>query len=147
MEFDLPSKQFLMALNRLVRAPLEQADVGVLVEAALAYWYTDFDLEPEILSFLATAVDDIEIRRAGYFVEKLSQFSCATDWRAANAMSALEHLRRVLLADVVLVPPSKRYDLLALSWGLSKGLGLKVQALLPYQTRHFEATQRSIRDK
>ena len=27
------------------------------------------------------------------------------------------------------------------SWGLSEGLGLKVQALMPFQTRHYEAEQ------
>ncbi|MBC3302512.1 hypothetical protein H0Z09_15395 [Pseudomonas sp. SWRI18] len=36
-----------------------------------------------------------------------------------------------------------RRDDLAVSWGLSEGLGLKAQALMPFQTRHYEAEQRT----
>ncbi|RMQ87304.1 hypothetical protein ALP97_00183 [Pseudomonas salomonii] len=36
-----------------------------------------------------------------------------------------------------------RRDELAVSWGLSEGLGLKAQALMPFQTRHYEAEQRA----
>jgi len=37
----------------------------------------------------------------------------------------------------------RRRDELAVSWGLSEGLGLKAQALIPFQTRHYEAQQRA----
>lgn len=129
-----------------MKEPLDKADGSVLVEAALAYWYTDFDLGPEIQRFLATTSEDIQIRRAAYLVEQFSQFTCATDWRVANAKVALEHLRGSLLEEVTFAPCSRRYDKLAASWGLDKGFGLKVQALLPYQTRHYEATQRTLRN-
>jgi hypothetical protein len=36
-----------------------------------------------------------------------------------------------------------RRDELAVAWGLTESLGLKIQALMPYQTRHYEAEQRA----
>jgi len=36
-----------------------------------------------------------------------------------------------------------RRDELAMSWGLSEGLGLKVQTLMPFQTRYYAAEQRA----
>ncbi|WP_262138408.1 hypothetical protein [Pseudomonas sp. Marseille-Q5117] len=128
-------------LERLAKRPLDQADDAVLVRAARAFWYSNDNLETALNSFLRTRRSDVEVRRAGYLLERLTQFTCATDARVSEANRALDlvvaHKKSGIIAK-------GRVDRLALSWGLEKGLGLKVQALMPYQTRHFEASQRQM---
>lgn len=129
-------------LERLAKLPLDQADDAVLVRVARAFWYSADSLETALNSFLHKRRSDVEVRRAGYLFERLTQFTCATDSRVSEANRALNLVVSHKPSDVVAT--KGRVDRLALSWGLDKGLGLKVQALLPYQTRHFEATQREM---
>lgn len=129
-------------LERLAKLPLDQADDAVLVRAARAFWYSADSLETALNSFLHKRRSDVEVRRAGYLFERLTQFTCATDSRVSEANRALNLVVSHKPTDVVVT--KGRVDRLALSWGLDKGLGLKVQALMPYQTRHFEATQREM---
>ncbi|KPN93031.1 hypothetical protein AL066_17010 [Pseudomonas nunensis] len=128
-------------LERLAKQPLDQADDAVLVRVARAFWYSTANLETALNSFLRKHRSDVEVRRAGYLFERLTQFTCATDSRVSEANRALNLVVFHKQNDVV---AKGRVDRLALSWGLEKGLGLKVQALMPYQTRHFEATQRQM---
>ena len=129
-------------LERLAKLPLDQADDAVLVRVARAFWYSADSLETALNSFLHKRRSDVEVRRAGYLFERLTQFTCATDSRVSEANRALNLVVSHKPSDVVAT--KGRVDRLVLSWGLDKGLGLKVQALLPYQTRHFEATQREM---
>lgn len=126
-------------LALLAKQPLDQADDLALVSAAQAVWYSHDNLEAELSSFLCKDHSDLEVRRVGYLLERLTQFTCATDARVREANEAL---RLVLPRKHADIDAKGRVDRLALSWGLEKGLGLKVQALLPFQTRHFEAKQR-----
>ncbi|MNJ39619.1 hypothetical protein D3C77_344970 [compost metagenome] len=129
-------------LDLLAKQPLDQADDAVLVRAARAFWYSADNLETALNSFLRKQQrKDVEVRRVGYFLERLTQFTCATDARVFEANRALDLVASRKQGNVV---AKGRVDRLALSWGLDKGLGLKVQALMPYQTRHFEATQRQM---
>jgi len=126
-------------LDLLTKQPLDQADDEVLVRAARAFWYTSDNLDSALDSFLCGKRSAVEVRRAGYLLERLTQFTCATEARVSEANRAL---RRVVSHKSNQVAVKGRADRLALSWGLDKGLGLKVQALMPFQTRHFENTQR-----
>jgi hypothetical protein len=134
------------ALVRLGRGPLDQADDATLIRAAEEVWYEHSSLETELRLFLACSPDEVAVRRAGYLLEKLTRFSCLSDERASEALGSLSLLfenyrsnaktgyqRGTRLRD--------RRDELAVSWGLTEGLGLKVQTLLPYQTRHYAASR------
>lgn len=128
-------------LDLLTKQPLDQADDAVLVRAARAFWYSSDNLDSALDSFLRVRRSAVEVRRAGYLLERLTQFTCATEARVFEANRAL---KRVVAHKADHVTVKGRADRLALSWGLDKGLGLKVQALMQFQTRHFEATQQQL---
>jgi hypothetical protein len=126
-----------VALGILVQKPLNQANDAALVSAAIEFWYAELDLEIEMSCFLEQAWNENELRRAGYLIERLTRFPCLSDERAEIALAGLPcwfaHLRQ---ENNKIEASSRRIDALAISWGVSEGLGLKAQVLLPYQTRH-----------
>lgn len=136
------------ALDRLVKSPLNQADDSALVSAAKAVWYSDTSLVGEVKAFLEVHSSEVELRRAGYLLERFTRFSCATDSRVVEVLKVLELFQAAASKQEVkrqgTVALGSRRDELAVSWGLSEGLGLKAQALMPFQTRHYEAEQRSV---
>jgi len=136
------------ALDTLVKSPLNQADDAALVSAATAVWYSNSDLEGEVTAFLSCHSDELEVRRAGYLLERFTRFACVSDIRVSEALNALElfvhSTSRHKVSSSAALPLRLRRDVLAVSWGLSEGLGLKAQTLMPYQTRHYEAEQRSM---
>lgn len=133
------------ALDTLVKSPLNQADDAALVSAAKAVWYSDTNLVGEVRAFMQEHSSEVELRRAGYLLERFTRFSCATDSRVKEALKALElfSASRQYVKSQGAVALRSRRDELAMSWGLSEGLGLKVQTLMPFQTRHYEAEQRA----
>ncbi|MBO0492693.1 hypothetical protein [Pseudomonas sp. Marseille-Q1929] len=134
------------ALDTLVKNPLNQADDDALVSAAKAVWYSDVNLVGEVRNFLDGHSSELEVRRAGYLLERFTRFSCVTDSRVLEALEALElfsaSASKPYVKPLGTVALRSRRDELAVSWGLSEGLGLKAQALMPFQTRHYEAQQR-----
>ena len=134
------------ALDILVRSPLDQADDFALISAAKAVWYSDSSLECEISEFMSSHTDDLQLRRAGYLLERFTRFACVSDSRVSETLSALELFAYARSRQEVEqrsgIALHQRRDTLAVSWGLDEGLGLKAQALMPYQTRHYEAKQR-----
>ena len=145
MSFSPPPKRFSAYLRRLVQTPLSQVEDELLIRLALDFWYTSIDLEAEIRLFLASQPNIENIYRAGYLIQRLTRFTCVTDGRVSEALDALRLLKKPQIFDNKPVGDrgNGRVDVLAREWGLSEGLGLKVQSILPYQTRHFEATQRA----
>lgn len=134
------------ALDTLVKKPLNQAVDAVLVRAAKVVWYSKDDLVSEVEAFLSLHADELEVRRAGYLLERFTRFACVSDSRVLEAFGALKLFLRStsrleVRSQVATVPLRKRRDELAASWGLSEGLGLKAQTLMPFQTRHYEAEQ------
>ncbi|WP_150718091.1 hypothetical protein [Pseudomonas fluorescens] len=136
------------ALDTLVKRPLNQADDAALVSAAKAVWYSDANLESEVTAFLNCHTDEVEVRRAGYLLERFTRFACVSDSRVLETLNALELFAHSISRQEVtlqsVVPLNQRRDVLAISWGLDEGLGLKVQTLMPYQTRHYAAEQRAM---
>lgn len=136
------------ALDTLVKSPLNQADDEALVSAAKAVWYSDANLVGEVKNFLEAHSSELELRRAGYLLERFTRFSCVTDSRVLEALHAIELFAATASKQDVkplgVVALCSRRDELAVSWGLSEGLGLKAQALMPFQTRHYEAEQRRV---
>lgn len=134
------------ALDTLVKKPLNQADDAALVRAAKVVWYSEDDLVSEVEAFLSLHSDELEVRRAGYLLERFTRFACVPDSRVLETFWALKLFLRStsrleVRSEVATVPLRKRRDELAASWGLSEGLGLKAQTLMPFQTRHYEAEQ------
>lgn len=134
------------ALSILVKKPLGHADDVALISAAKSVWYFDECLVGVVKVFLEEHSSALEQRRAGYLLERFTRFSCMTDSRVSEALKALE-LFSATASKREVNPQAgdalrSRRDELAVSWGLSEGLGLKVQALMPFQTRHYEAEQR-----
>ncbi|MDB5992981.1 MAG: hypothetical protein JWP42_117 [Pseudomonas sp.] len=134
------------ALDTLVKRPLNQADDAALVTAAKAVWYSSMNLETEVTEFLSCHSEGVEVRRAGYLLERFTRFPCVSDIRVSETLNALELFAYATstqgLTLQVVAPLRLRRDELAVSWGLSEGLGLKAQTLMPFQTRHYEAEQR-----
>jgi hypothetical protein len=135
------------ALDTLVKSPLNHADDAALENAAKAVWYSNADVINAAQVFLSQHTDELELRRAGYLLERFTRFSCVTDSRVSEVFKALELFLRLApkqeVTSQAAVALRRRRDELALSWGLSEGLGLKVQTLMPFQTRHYEAEQRT----
>lgn len=135
------------ALDTLVKSPLNQADDTALVSAAKEVWYSNSNLKSEVTAFLSCHTDDVEVRRAGYLLERFTRFACVSECRVSEALSALElfthSTSRQAVMPMAVLPLRLRRDELAVSWGLSEGLGLKAQTLMPFQTRHYEAEQRA----
>lgn len=130
------------ALGLLVKQPLNQANEDVLVRAAKAFWYSNISLEAEVRCFLEQERTVLELRRAGYLLERFTRFTCLTDERAEEGLSMLSRLFPSLRKGEEARSDKRGVDHLALFWGLQEGLGLKVQAMLPYQTRHYMAERR-----
>lgn len=132
------------AMGRLAEQPLSQADDGTLVSLAQEVWYEHSSMESELRRFLAGNPAELSARRVGYLLEKLTRFPCATDERVSETLRALSLLmqrfpRQAARQEIAATRLSDRRDELAVSWGLNEGLGIKVQTLLPYQTRHHAA--------
>ena len=143
-----PSDRHILseALDSLGRGPLSLADDETLISAAQEVWYEHSSLESELRLFLARSPDEVAVRRAGYFLEKLTRFTCLSEERASEALYSLSLLlKRYRSQDELSDTPGarlrERRDRLALCWGLDEGLGLKIQTLLPHQTRHYAASR------
>lgn len=130
-----------VALETLTKSPLNQADSEALHKVATEFWYSKNNLSAELNEFLREKRSHVELRRAGYLLERLTRFSCVTDDRLSEAAKGLERFQHFALGSNV-QNSNRRVDALAARWGLDEGLGPKVQELLPYQTRHYEADQR-----
>jgi len=133
-------------LERLGHGPLNQADDDALVSLAHEVWYEHSSLDSELRLFLSHEPEEVAVRRAAYLMEKLTRFPCATDERVSETLQALSLLaQRFPRLEEVDTPVGTRLshlrDELAIAWGLTEGLGIKVQTLLPYQTRHYAASR------
>lgn len=127
-----------VALEKLTKKPLNQADSEALRNVALEVWYSKTDLSTELSAFARRQRSDLEFRRAGYLLERLTRFTCLSENRLSETVEGLKHFRPFATPSGA---TRRRSDALAARWGLDEGLGEKVQELLPYQTRHYAADQ------
>ncbi|MFD2884738.1 hypothetical protein ACFS4T_28670 [Pseudomonas lini] len=77
-------------MDTLVKRPLNQADDAALVSAAKAVWYSKLNLESEVTAFLNCHSDEVEVRRAGYLLERFTRFACVSDSRVSETLNAIE---------------------------------------------------------
>lgn len=133
-------------LGILVAQPLNEANEVALVRAAIVFWYSDVSLEREVVKFLGRDRSDLELRRAGYLLERFTRFFCASDERAKECLNVLRDVFPLHPTRTNMPARRRRVDNLALAWGLNEGLGLKVQAILAFQTRHVDVGSLDILD-
>lgn len=125
------------ALEILITRPLDEADTQALIQIAILVWYTDTDIKEVICILLTKNLSTTEICRAGYLLTRLTRFACISDIRANECLAAV---RESLPYEPGQSSKNRgrKIDDLAACWGLKRGLGFKVQDILPYQTRHAD---------
>jgi hypothetical protein len=126
---------------------LNQADDAALVSAK-AVWYSNSDLEGELAAFLSCHTDEVErsaCRVSARAIHSLYVYPISACQKLLNALELVAHWTcGQPVTPRTVTPLRRRRDELAVSWGLSEGLGLKAQILMPFQTRHYEAEQRAM---
>lgn len=119
------------SLARLVRAPLSQAAPETLIEVALFVWYAPAPLPA--LKRALEALEGVQQRRARFALDVIRRYPC------------IDSERRQSLRDLVDLKVSfeggSMVDLLN-AWGLDETETPNTKAILPYQTRHYAATQK-----
>jgi hypothetical protein len=126
------------ALSVLVSSPLCDADDTALADLARLFWYTNSSIDIELKLFSGNAHrSDIEMRRLGYLLERLCRFTCATSDRVDETLRALGPLQSALREETMNAAIKGRADSLASYWGLTEGLGMKAQIILPFQSRSY----------
>lgn len=136
----MPNDEFSLslALDKLVAHPLSEADDLALIRAATICWYSEVSIEREVRDLLLHERSDLELRRLGYLLERFTRFPCMSNARALECCDVLRKVLPVVREAIGTRQDGRRLDELAISWGLLDGLGLKVQVVLPYQTRHVD---------
>ncbi|MNR54913.1 hypothetical protein D3C85_1751900 [compost metagenome] len=62
------------------------------MSAAKAVWYSNSNLESEVTAFLSRHSDEVEVRRAGYLLERITRFACVSDLRVSDRKTALRKM-------------------------------------------------------
>lgn len=125
-----PSESLNEALVALVQQGLLLADKERLIEVAKALWYSPEVPDPSNLP--PQCQNDV-----CYVIDRLARFNVLSKSRKLQLLNAIEKFRK----DLGTQPASATLDPLAASWGASGDLIPFMQDLLPFQTRHFAASQ------
>ena len=122
----------------VVNTDFQELPSDGLVQLAVGIWYENFvpDIQP-----LETPVS---IARAGFILERLLAFQCVSSHVRYRIRPIINTLAKRLSSDFVILPIStvinnreNRGDPLAHRWGLCTSIARHIQAILPYQTRHY----------
>jgi hypothetical protein len=119
------------SLHRLVRGPLSKAAPEALIEVALFVWYDPDPLPP--LKRALEALEGIQQQRARFALDVIRRYPCI-DLERQRALRDLIDLK-------VSFEGGSMVDLL-IAWGLDEAETPNTKAILPYQTRHYAATQK-----
>lgn len=135
-----PQKVFIKIVNEnLTNAPRE-----AIKELALAIWYEKF------IPDISVICDSQNIQRAAYLLERLMAFNCVETVVREKLKETIHTLEMRAKEQIEVLPLSYVLnsnqilgDPLAKRWGLQESLKLQIQALLPYQTRHYKHPRKS----
>lgn len=125
------SENSITPLITLARAPLGQAAPEALIEVALLVWY-DSDPLPSLKRAL-DALEGIQQHRARFVLDVIRRYPCI-DPERQRALRDLVDLK-------VNFEGGSMVDLLN-AWGLDETETPNTKAILPFQTRHYAATQK-----
>ncbi len=126
------------ALMVLVGAPLNEANEAALADLARLFWYSKSCIKTELKLFSDNFhPSEIEMRRVGYLLERLCRFTCVSNERASETLEAIAPLMHKFRNEPVNATAKGRMDSLASYWGLTEGLGIKAQIILPFQSRSY----------
>ncbi|MCL8307621.1 hypothetical protein [Pseudomonas putida] len=136
-------------LLELVSDPFRDQDSQKLIETAVVVWYGDIALLQGFSEIARNpSIDDASKKKALYILDTLRRYPCVSAERKQVA-------KEIILKNIVLKSRSgdslaeervKTFmlDRLAFEWGLSEDVSALMKDVLPYQTRHYAATQNAI---
>ncbi|MEM8718370.1 MAG: hypothetical protein AAGE84_03545 [Cyanobacteria bacterium P01_G01_bin.39] len=116
--------------RKAVSSPLDTLSAEDLKPIALAVWHEDY----------APNLNDMELhelQRAGYVVDRLMRFNCVSNDRKRELMGLVKDVKETLPQESLKILVSQNVEPLARKWNLSEDISRAIQALLPYQTRHY----------
>lgn len=142
-------ERFIDNLLELVSTPFREQGSQKLVDVAVAVWYGDIVL---LQGFSKVAkdpnVDDLSKKKALYILDTLRRYPCVSAARkkAAKQIISENTVLKGRSGDPFAEVRVKEFllDRLAFEWGLSEDVSALMQDVLPYQTRHYAATQNTI---
>ncbi|WP_019503377.1 hypothetical protein [Pleurocapsa sp. PCC 7319] len=123
-----------MSLNqqfrKIVHSPLSDISVEELKPIALGIWHEGFT--PNL-----HGLNDEELQKAGYLIDRLMRFNCVPERRKLELMAIVTEVK-ISLKNVLISPPSSiNVEPLARKWNLTEDVSLLIQPLLEFQTRHY----------
>lgn len=121
-------KNLQRAFDQLVKQPNSNLSKNQLEQVALAVWYGDF--VPNVNRYKGR-----QAAQAGFVLDKLSRFNCMTGEQKQRVRELLQDLK----TEVTSLSSVQTQDRLAKMWGVDYPLADAFTALLPLQTRHFQA--------
>ncbi|WP_127346650.1 hypothetical protein [Pseudidiomarina mangrovi] len=116
------------AFDQLVKQPNSNLSKNRLEQVALAVWYGDF--VPNVNRYKGR-----QAAQAGFVLDKLSRFNCLTAEQKLRVREPLHSLK----TEAAGFSSVQTKDSLAKMWGADYSLADAFTALLPLQTRHFQA--------
>lgn len=143
----IPRDSVFPQLAALARIPPGKVPPADLCNLARALWYGADVSVSGINQSINQVLGDLQCQRqALYLLDVLSRFSCMGEERAAT-------LRGIVASGASLKPRCPcanaarrvaRYELdpKAHAWGLEEDICRQMQYVLPFQTRHYAASQR-----
>ncbi len=116
--------------RKAVSSPLATLSAEDLKPIALAVWHEDY--APNLNN-----MELHELQKAGYVVDRLMRFNCVSNERKRELMGLVKNVKQALPEESLCVSSSQDVEPLARKWNLSEDISRAIQALLPYQTRHY----------
>ena len=139
-------ERFIDNLLELVSSPFREQGSQKLVNVAVAVWYGEIVL---LQGFSKVAkdpnIDDLSKKKALYIFDTLRRYPCVSAKRkqVAKQMISESTVLKGRSGDPLAEMRVKNFllDRLAFEWGLSEDVSALMKDVLPYQTRHYAATQ------
>lgn len=119
-------------LRKTVSSPLATLSAEDLKPIALAVWHEEY-----VPNLNFQDLELHELQRAGYVVDRLMRFNCVSNDRKRELMELVKDVKNNLPQEFTHASTSQNVEPLAKKWNLGEDISHAIQALLPYQTRHY----------
>lgn len=120
-------------LRKIVTSPLSDISVEELKPIALGIWHEGYT--PNL-----HGLNDEELQKAGYLLDRLMRFNCVPDNRKLELMAIVAEVKLSLKNTLPSPPSSISVEPLAKKWNLTEDVSLLIQPLLKFQTRHYTSS-------
>lgn len=116
--------------RKIVNSPLSDISVEELKPIALGIWHEGYT--PNL-----HGLNDEELQKAGYLLDRLMRFNCVSNNRKLELMAIVAEVKLSLKNTLSSPPSSISVEPLARKWNLTEDISLLIQPLLKFQTRHY----------